>query len=155
MRLVAGCGDRELRVLSRPRFMQARDEVAWQERAVAGGAEHPFDLRPVRRGPVERGQNAGERAGEAGHVIGNDLQAERGEARRIAVRIEDQSVALGLQARDHALQDGAAADGPHRFVATAHAACEAAGEQDALRCRNFSRHQPSPLRLCFADSSST
>ena len=54
-----------------------------------------------------------------------------GKARGIAVGVEDQPVALRLQPRDHAIENGAAGDLAHRLVAAAHAAREAAGEQHA------------------------
>src|SRR5689334_8262175 len=111
--------------------MQPRDEIARQERAMPGGAEHPGYPRRLGGGPIEAAEDAGERTGKGGHVVGNDLQAECSEARGIAVGIEDQSVALRRQTRDHALKDRATADGPHRLVAAAHAACEAAGEERA------------------------
>src|SRR6266702_7784298 len=100
MRLVAGSGHSKLCVLSLPPFMQARHKIAWQERTIAGGAEHPFRLRSVRCGPVERGEDAGERAREAGHAVRNDVQTERIKPRRIAIGVRSESVALRRQTRD-------------------------------------------------------
>ncbi len=93
--------------------------------------------------------------GKPGTSSATTGKAERGEARGIAIGIEDQSAALGRKARDHAFQDGAAADAAHRLVAAAHAAREAAGEQHPMRRWNCQSSPPSPLRLCLADSSST
>src|SRR3981189_2207618 len=110
MRLSVGGGDRKLCVLFRACAMQTRDEIAWQKRTVRGGAQHPRNLRPGGRCPVERGKNARERPRKILHRIGNNGQPECREPRRIAIGVENKSVALRLQPRDHARQDGAAAD---------------------------------------------
>ena len=63
------------------------------------------------------------------------------EARRIAVGVEDQPVALRAQALDDALQNGAPGDRPQRLVAAAHAARQAAREQHAESRRALRRHR--------------
>jgi hypothetical protein len=94
----------------------------------------------VRRHPVERRQDAGEGTGEAFNVVGHHRQRNGGEARRIAVGAENEAGALRRHPRDHALQDGAAADHAGRLVAAAHAPGEPAGEHDAERCWGAVRH---------------
>ncbi len=139
MGLAPGRGDRELRVLRDPCPMQPCHQVAREERAVAGGAEHPGDAGPVRRHPVEPGQDAGQRPGEPRDAIGRDRQGERREPRGIAIGIDDQAIALRLEPFDHPIEDGAAADGAHRLVAAAHAPRQAACEDDT-GCRWMIRH---------------
>ena len=153
MRLAVGGRDRELRVLLGARLVQPRDEIARQERTVGRRAQHPGDIRPVGRGPVEAGQNAGERSRKILDRVGDDRQAETGKPRRIAVGVEDQSVALRFQARDHAFEDGAAADPAHRLVAAAHPPRQTAGEQHpgvagaSLTSPDNSSSRSAPLRL--------
>ena len=98
MRLAAGGRDRELRVLRDPRRMQARDQIARQERTIRGGAQHPGDLGPVGRGPVERRQNAGERSRKIRDAVGDDRQPEAGEPRRIAIGVEDRARRIAASA---------------------------------------------------------
>ena len=136
MRLSAGCGDRELRILLGARAMQARDQIARQERAIRRRAQNPRNIRPVGRGPVEGGENTGQRSRKILHRVGDDGQTETCEPRRIAIGIENEPVALRLQPRDHPLKDGPAADLPHRLVAAAHPPRQPAGEQHAGRCRH-------------------
>ena len=98
MRLPGGSCDRKLRALLDPRLLQPRHEIARQERTIRGGAQYPPDVRAVGRRPVERGEDAGERSRKILHRVGNDGQAERREPRRIAIGVENESVALRLQA---------------------------------------------------------
>ena len=98
MRLTVGGGDRKLRVLLGPRLMQSRDEIARQKRTIRGGAQYPRDIGAVGRCPVERGEDAGERSRKIFDRVGDHRQAERCESRRIAVGVENQAVALRLQA---------------------------------------------------------
>ncbi len=102
-----------------------------QERAVAGHADDPREVRPVGRGPVEAGENAGERAGEIRHAVRHHGQANAGEAGRIAVGVENDARARRAQQRQHAVENGDAADRHQRLVAAAHAARQAAGEDEA------------------------
>ena len=46
-------GRRQLGAFAPARRVQTRNEVARQERTIAGRADDPFDIRPVRAGPVE------------------------------------------------------------------------------------------------------
>ena len=132
MRLSAGGGDRELRVLS------ARADAAAPPDRAAGTDNPPprsgprRHVGPVRRGPVERGEDARERSRKILHGVGDDGQSEARKPRGIAIGVENQPVALRLEPRDHALEDGAAADLPHRLVAAAHPPRQAAGEQHAV-----------------------
>ena len=82
--------------------MQARHQIFRQERTIARHADQPFDLRRVRRRPIEPGENAGERAGKIRHAVGDDRQAGIGKARRIAVGVDDDAAriaASGTRAR--------------------------------------------------------
>ena len=117
------------------RLMQARHQIARQERTIAGRAHDPFDLRCMVRGPVEAGQNAGERAGVIRHAIGDHSEAGLGEACRVGVGAENQSAALRAKPGEHALENGRAADADARLVAAAHAARAPAGEDNPEGCR--------------------
>jgi hypothetical protein len=110
---------------------QACHQIVGEERAIARHARHIRDFRPMRRRPVEPGQDAGEGSGEIGHRIGHNGEAAVSEARRIAVGVEDDAVALRREPREHAFQDGGAADPDARLVAAAHAPRQAAGEHEA------------------------
>src|SRR3979411_1340657 len=115
MRLFIGGCDRKLGILFGARLMQARNEIARQERTICSSAENPGNLGPVGRRPVEGGENAGERSRKIFHRVGNDGQAEACKPCRIAIGVENESVALRLQPRDHAFENGAAADLAHRL----------------------------------------
>ena len=68
-------GDGKLRALSGHGLAQSHDQVSRQEGAVSGSAEDPLRVGPVGRGPVEPGEDSGERSGMLLHPIGNDRQA--------------------------------------------------------------------------------
>ena len=57
-------------------------------------------MRPVRRRPVEAGQNAGERTREAGDAVGDHAEAEAGKPRGVAVGVESERRHLGRGAGD-------------------------------------------------------
>jgi hypothetical protein len=78
--------------------------------------------------PIEAGENAGERTGEIGHAVGDHRQLGIGEARRVAVGVDQEAGALRRKSSEHALQDGDPADRDSRLIATAHAARQTAGE---------------------------
>ena len=63
----------------------------------------------------------------------------------------------GVMRREHALEDGRAADGDAQLVAAAHAAREPAGEDEAEGrvLGPVTHHRTAALRRCFALSSST
>jgi len=77
--------------------MQALHQIARQERTIAWGADHPFDLSHMRCRPIQAGENACKRACVTGHTVGNDRQASIGKPRGIAV--DDKSAALGRVAK--------------------------------------------------------
>ena len=83
------------------------------------------------RGPVETGEDAGERAGKVGNVVGDNGKAELREPRRIAVGVQNDAIALRRDGLQYALEDGAATDLDQRLVTATHAAREAAGEDEA------------------------
>ncbi len=113
------------------RKVQARDQVAGQERAVARHAHDPGDVRRVARRPIEAGENAGQRAGIIRHAVGDHREAGRGETGWIAVGVENEPLALRLEPRQHVLERRRAADEDAGLVAAAHAAGEAARQHDA------------------------
>ena len=82
-------GDGDLGARRAPRRVQPRDEIGRRERRVGG---ETGDVRQATRrrmrAIVEARQNPGERTGETRRVVGEDGQAEAGEARRIAVGAE-------------------------------------------------------------------
>ena len=85
----------------------------------------------MRLRPAQTRQYTGQWAGEIGNGIGDDWQPERPKPRGIAVGIENQAIALRLQPRDHAVENGTARDLAHRLVAAAHPPRQPAGEQHA------------------------
>ena len=82
-------------------------------------------------GPVERGEEAGERSQTLGYVVGDDRQAEERETRGIAVGVHDEVPALASQRGSNPLDDRHAADAPETLVAAAQAGRGAARENDA------------------------
>ena len=85
----------------------------------------------MRGRPVEPGENSRKRPGEIRHGVSHHGKTGIGEARGIAIGIEDDGPALRLEAREHALEDGLAADMDARLVAAAHAPRQPAGEHEA------------------------
>src|SRR4029450_4127399 len=81
-----------------------------QERTIARHAYDVSDRRRMHRCPVEPGENASERAGEIRHGVSHHGKTGIGEARGIAVGIENDGRALRFEPREHALEDGLAAD---------------------------------------------
>src|SRR4051812_25507674 len=83
------------------------------------------------RRPVEPGEDPGERAGEIGHAVGDDRQAEPSETLRVAVGVEDQLRDLRTDALDHPFEQRPPADRTQALVAAAHPPRLAAGQQQA------------------------
>ena len=71
---------------------EAGDEVEGEEGGVGGGGDD--GVGPLPRRPVHAGEDAGERAGVAGDAVGQDRQAEGGEAGGVAVGVEREEVDL-------------------------------------------------------------
>ena len=98
---------------------------------------------------VEPGEHAGERSGEARNPIGEDRQAEGGEALRRAIGVEREADALGREPANDMLEDRGAADLDQRLVDAAHAPRLSAGENDPEAMRHSSprrspRSEPIP-----------
>ena len=110
---------------------QAGDEVRGEERRVAGGGCDPARRGRVGGRPAHAGEDAGERADEAFNRVGDDGQAELGEAGRIAVGVDGDAADLGPQAIEDVLQHGLAGEVEQALVAAAHAPRLPAGEDDA------------------------
>jgi len=111
--------------------VQSRYEIFGQKWTIAGHADEPLASRHLQRRPIETGENAGERACEIGHAVGDDRQLGIGKARRIAIGVDHEPGALSRQASEHALQDRSAADRDSRFISAAHAARQTAGEHES------------------------
>ena len=113
------------------RGVQARDQVGRQEGRVGRHAGDPRAIGGGRGSPVEAGEHAGERAGEAFDAVRDHRQAKGGEAGGIAVGVEDEPAHLRADAPDDPRQDGRAAQRPQALVAAAHAPRLPAGEEEA------------------------
>jgi hypothetical protein len=111
--------------------MQPSDEIARQKRAVTRHAHDPFDLRRMAGRPIEAGENAGQRARVIRHPVGHDRQAKIGKARRVVIGVDDGCAALCMKPRQHAFENGRAADPDARLVAATHPARTPAGEYNA------------------------
>src|SRR5262249_49830562 len=106
-----------------------------EERTTPRRAREVGERRRMRGRPVEPGEDAGERAGKTRHCVRYHRQTSVGEARGIAVGVEDDRRALRLETREHALEDGLAADADARFIAAAHPPRQPAGEHEAENWR--------------------
>ena len=73
-------------------------------------------------GPIEGGENAGERPGEAGDAVGNDRQREGAEARGIAIGVKRERVHLRPKPVDDVREDGSSAEKAQAFVTPAETA---------------------------------
>ena len=122
MRLPLRSRDRDLGVLRDQRLAETRDEITGQKGTVTRSAEDPRRVRPVRGGPIERGEDSCERSWEVLHAVGDDRQPERCEALGIAIGVDGQAFALRLEPGDDAGEDRAAADFAQGLVAAAHPA---------------------------------
>ena len=123
-----GASQRRMALASR--LMQARNQIARQERTVARHADEPRNPGRMLSRPIETGQNSGEWAGIIRHAVGDDRQSLWGR-RRIGITIKNDIVALRPKAIEHAIEDGEAADLNPPFVPAAHAARPSAGQHHA------------------------
>jgi tRNA 2-thiouridine synthesizing protein A len=126
-------GDRKLTSLFNPRLVQTRNEIAWQERTIAGSADYIVYRGPLCRGPVERRKHTCERASMPLHIIGDHWQAQRRKSLGIVVGVDDEAGALWGKARHDAAQNRASGENAQRLVPSAHALRASAGEDDAQR----------------------
>ena len=85
------------------------------------------------RRPFKSGKNAGKRPYIAPEPIFDNRQAEVREACRLAVGADDQLGDLRFQALDDMGEDRSAGERQQAFVAAAHAARFASGQEDADR----------------------
>src|SRR5437588_10474369 len=79
---------------------QPRDEIGGQEWRVGGDAGEVGTIRAMRGGPIKAGENAGERAGEAGYAVCCDRQRVVRKAGRITIRVEHERIYLRTQPLD-------------------------------------------------------
>src|SRR5215471_7629698 len=117
----------------RARRRQARHQITGQKWTVARHAHDVGDRGPTHGRPVEPGENPGKRPGKARNRIRYDRKTGIGEARGIAIGVEDDCRALRLEAGEHALEDALAGYANTRLVAAAHAPRQSAGEHQAQR----------------------
>src|SRR6185312_16446641 len=87
--------------------------------------------------------------------VGDDRQAERREAPRIAIGVENEAVALRLKPLDDAGENRAPTNLAQRLVAAAHSPREPAGQNDARRAgtrhaRPLARSELDPSRTIRA-----
>src|SRR5262252_657866 len=80
-----------------------------------------------------------ERPGEALDLVGDHAMAEARVGIEVSVRVDEELVALGREARDHVLDHGLAAKRLQPLVDAPHAAALAAGEDDARDLSHSSR----------------
>ena len=105
---------------------QARHQVRRQERRVAR-----YRDRQRMGSRAESGVQTRERAGETADAIAHHAVAEGRVALEVLVGIDDDLVDLRREARDHVLDHRLSAQHLQPLVDAAHAAAEAAGEDDA------------------------
>jgi tRNA 2-thiouridine synthesizing protein A len=143
--------DGKLGPLIRQGLAQPQDEVSGQKGTVSRRAEHPLRVRSVGCGPIEPGQNSGERSRIILHRIGDNGQAKRREALGIAIGAEKQALALRRKPRDDAGQNRLAANFAQRLVAAAHPPRQAARQHHPRHVGRFnhrSRLWLSPTDKC-------
>src|ERR1700733_8083548 len=138
MRSPPGGRDRKLSALSGHGVAQARDQISGQKRTVSRSAQDPLRIGPVGGGPVEPGQDSGERTWIMLYPIGNDGESKRRKAQGIAIGAESQAFALRREPRNDAGQNRAAANLAQRLVAATHSPRQTAGEDHARHAGSFS-----------------
>src|SRR3984957_20279982 len=118
--------------------MQARHQILRQEWTIARHTREPFNCGSMSGSPIKTGKNAGQRSGEIRHAVGDYRAAGIGEARGIAIGIDDDAAALRRKTSKDALQNAGAADLDARLVAATHAPRQAAGkhETESRGCRH-------------------
>ena len=122
--------------------MQPGNQIGRGERRVGRQCRHIGHV--GRRAPTifEAGQNAGERPGEIGRIVGQHRQAEAGEARRIAVGADRQSGALRAKPPDRVGDQRPAGEQDEALVGAAEATPPAAVQHEAEGRPGFSPRAP-------------
>lgn len=131
MGAIPGDGYRDPGACTLARVKKPLDKVHRQEWRVGGRADEIGALRPRRANVIHPRENARQGAGEALDAVGHDGQAQASEARRVAIRVDSESRALGRQALNDARDDRPPAKIEERLVASPHPAGEAAGEKNS------------------------
>ena len=142
MRLSAGSRDRELRFL----FGAGAHAAGRPDRAAgtdnpprrSAPTRHRAGLRPPSRAPPGCRPAVPGKFFTVSGITGRPKPAKRAGS-PLALRIRRSH--CGCQPRDHALEDGAAADRAHRLVAAAHPPRQAAGQQHAGDRRRGARRR--------------
>ncbi len=118
MAAAGGCGDGHARLIVLPSLLQASHEIGRKKGRVGGNGNQP--VMPVSGSVIEASKDAGKRAGMIGSVVGQNQEAERREAGRVAVGAEDESGDLrgeaGTDVGQHRLSD----QQPQSFITTSH-----------------------------------
>src|ERR1051326_7781123 len=76
------------------------NQIEWEKRRVGGSGHDGFRHRSLEPRPYQAGENASQRADEAFDRVGDNRQAEIGEALGVAIGVEDEPVHLWLKAID-------------------------------------------------------
>ena len=131
----------------RPQVQRSHSDTAWrnratrsrgQKRTVSRSAEDPLRVGPVGGGPVEPGEDSGERTWIMLYPIGDDGQAKRRKTQGVAIGAESKAFALRREPRDDAGQNRVAANFAQRLVAAAHSPRQTAREDHPRHAGSFS-----------------
>ena len=126
----AGTGDGNVRAYRRTRVRKFLNKIMRDERRVGRRAHCVGNVGTIFRDMIEPGQYSGERSGEALDVVGDDIQSKLREAIGIAIGVEDDSLALGLQSLDDMREDRPPSDLDQALVRPAHPPSQTACEDD-------------------------
>ncbi len=99
------------------------------------------------RGPVEPGQDSSQRSWVVLDPVGDDRQTERGKAKRIAIGVEKQALALRREPSDDPGENCAPADLAQWLVAAAHPPRQSPGKHDARDAIRLARHGRRPFTI--------
>src|SRR5208283_5938423 len=109
----------------------------------------------MRRGVVHAREDASQRAGESFDLIGDDGKPEGRETRGVAIGVEDERRALGIQPLDEPRENRPAADLDQPLVDAAEPPGEAAGEDDSDWLHHEKTGPPERFTLAAARRSSS
>src|SRR5439155_15754988 len=131
------------------------DEIGGQKRRIGSNARDVGAVRTKRGGPIEAGQHAGERAGEARYAVCRDRQRVARKAGGVAIGVEHEPVDLRPQPLDDPVEQRDTAEYTQRLVTASHAPRLPAGEQPANDLHAASSSVRLALRAKRGCSSST
>jgi hypothetical protein len=129
---------------------QPNNQVGGQKRDITGNGDDVANIRRMQQGPAHAGEDACQRPRVTGYDVLYHRQPQRHETPRITVGIEDQPADLWPQPTDNAAEHGFTTNVEQPLVATAHAARQPAGKNDAGRQVAFNhRSATSNRRVAF------